>query len=169
MTNYETNEIENQIKSILRHQSSNNPTQISTTSSNTNSNANTTSTTENKTKKSLINYFISAISGDDIEEKKKQHTIIKILNDEFTLYKKLAAQFVLTASDFCDTSTFWRQNKILLPNLMPLAQKYLTVPGTSVKVESGFSISAYYGRKQRARLSADNLCFSVFLKDKLSN
>ena len=43
------------------------------------------------------------------------------------------------------------------------------MPGTSVKAESAFSISAYYARKQRARLSADNLCFCVFLKDKLSN
>ncbi|CAF2885819.1 unnamed protein product [Rotaria sp. Silwood2] len=168
MTNYEITEVENQIKSILRHQSSNNSTQSSTTlSSNITSNTNAISTIEKKKKKSLISFFVSAINGEDIQETKKQQTTMKILNEEFKLYKKLAAQFVLTANDVYDTLIFWKQNKVLFPNLMTLAQKYLSVPGTSVKAESAFSISSYIGRKQRARLSADNLCFSVFLKDKL--
>jgi hypothetical protein len=167
MNNNETNGIENQVKSLLRHQSSNNSTHVSTTSTNTTSNANGISTTQKKKKRSLINYFDNAINGEDIQEKQNQAPTAKILNDEFRLYKKLAAQYVSAACDTYETLTFWKQNKALLPNLMPLALKYLASPGTSVKAESAFSISAYYGRKQRARLSADNLCFSVFLKDKL--
>ncbi|CAF4970539.1 unnamed protein product [Rotaria socialis] len=68
-----------------------------------------------------------------------------------------------------DSLKFWKKSMSSLPNLAPLAQKYLAVPSTSTKSESAFSTSTYYGRKQRARLSSDNLCFSVFLKDKQSN
>ena len=169
MKNNETNEIENQIKSLFRHQSSNISTLASTTSANTTSNANGISTTPKKKKRSLINYFDNAINGEDIKEITNQPLTIKVLSKEFKLYKKLASQYEAVAWSSYETLIFWKQNKNLLPNLIPLAHKYLASPGTSVKAESAFSMSAYYRRKQRARLSADNLCFSVFLKDKLSN
>ncbi len=48
-----------------------------------------------------------------------------------------------------------------------MAQCYLSASATSVPSESAFSVSAHYGRKERSRLSAENLAMSVFLKDKL--
>ncbi|CAF1339098.1 unnamed protein product [Rotaria sordida] len=167
MTNNEINKIENEIKYIIRQQTSNSSTQASSTTS---SNTNGSLTTEKEKKKSLLNYFLDSLADEDTQQVKKQSsTLNKILNDEFKTYKKLAGHFVSTSSDLYDSLQFWKKNKLLLPNLALLAQKYLASPSTSTKSESAFSISAYYGRKQRARLSPENLGFSVFLKDKLSN
>ncbi|CAF3250677.1 unnamed protein product [Rotaria sp. Silwood2] len=167
MTNNEINKIENEIKYIIRQQTSNSSTQASSTTS---SNTNGSSATENEKKKSLLNYFLDSLADEDTQHVKKQSsTLNKILNDEFKTYKKLAGHFVSTSTDLHHSLQFWKTNKSLLPNLAPLAQKYLASPSTSTKSESAFSMSAYYGRKQRARLSSENLGFSVFLKDKLSN
>jgi hypothetical protein len=48
-----------------------------------------------------------------------------------------------------------------------MAQRYLPTPGTSVTSESAFSSSVYIARKERTRLSPDNLSYTVFLQDKL--
>jgi hypothetical protein len=170
MTNNETNTIENEIKYMIR-QSSNSSTQASATTTSSTTTSNTTkSITQKRKKKSLINYFLESLASNDTQQVKKQpSTLNKILNDEFKMYKKLAGQFVLISLDEYEPLDFWKQNKSVLPNLATLAQKYLASPGTSTKSESAFSIAGYYGRKQRAQLSSENLGFSVFLKDKLSN
>ncbi|CAF4481377.1 unnamed protein product, partial [Rotaria sp. Silwood2] len=167
MTNNEISKIENEIKYIIRQQTSNSSTQGSSTTS---SNTNGSSTTENEKKKSLLNYFLDSLADEDTQHVKKQSsTLNKILNDEFKTYKKLAGHFVSTSTDLHHSLQFWKTNKSLLPNLATLVQKCLASPSTSTKSESAFSLSAYYGRKQRARLSSKNLGLSVFLKDKLSN
>ena len=171
MTNNEINTIESEIKFIVRQQSSNSLTQASATAStpsNTISNTDGRSTTKKEKTKSLLNYFLDTLDGEDNKQMKKQpSTLSKVMMEEFKIYKKLAVQFVSTSIDICNPIVFWKQNKNLLPNLSPLAQKYLSSPGTSTKAESAFSVSGYYARKQRARLSSENLCCSVFLKDKL--
>lgn len=68
---------------------------------------------------------------------------------------------------FANPRVFWKQYSIDLPLLSDMARCYLSAPATSVQSESAFSISAHYARKERARLSADNLAMAVFLKDKL--
>ncbi|CAF4263529.1 unnamed protein product [Rotaria sordida] len=65
--------------------------------------------------------------------------------------------------------TFWQRYGDQMPILISMAQQYLSTPGTSVASESAFSISAYVARKERARLSPENLCYTVFLHDKLSS
>jgi hypothetical protein len=77
---------------------------------------------------------------------------------------------VLTTSidrQFTNPSIFWKEHGIDLPLLSDMARCYLSAQATSVPSESAFSISAHYGRKERSRLSPDNLAMSVFLKDKL--
>jgi len=79
---------------------------------------------------------------------------------------------IVTAITFIDhpfTSPllFWKEHGIDLPSLSRMARCYLSAPATSVKSESCFSISAHYGRKERARLTSDNLAMSVFFKDKI--
>ncbi|CAF1564257.1 unnamed protein product, partial [Adineta ricciae] len=167
MSNNEINLIEYEIKQKLRHQ----PSATTTPNSNNTSNTNSGSfTTGKKSKKSLIDYFVDTLDGEDAKDNQKPTTTMtKVSNEEFKTYKKSAAQFVSMAVDRYDPLLFWKQHCFVLPNLATLAQKYLASPSTSVKSESAFSISAYYGRKQRARLSSDNLSYSVFLKDKLSN
>ena len=64
--------------------------------------------------------------------------------------------------------SFWQIHGGQLPLLKKMAEYYLSTPGTSVPAESAFSFSAYVGRKERARLSPENLSFTVFLRDKLN-
>lgn len=187
MVNTEISKVENEIKFMIRHQAPSNTTQASSTSlsntmqaasaslsstdaqSITSSNTNEPSKIINK-KKSLINYFLDSLTDEDAQPFQKQSsTLNKTLNEEFKAYKKIAAHYVSLSSDTYEPMEFWKTNKLLLPNLVSLAQKYLASPSTSTKSESAFSMSGYYGRKQRARLSPENLGFSVFLKDKLSN
>ena len=59
---------------------------------------------------------------------------------------------------------FWRACATTFPNLSTLARKLIATPATSVPSESAFSTSAYLGRKERSRLSSENLAASVFLK-----
>jgi hypothetical protein len=66
-----------------------------------------------------------------------------------------------------DALTFWKTHGEQMPLLKAMAQRYLATPGTSVASESAFSVSAYIARKERARLSPENLSYTVFLKDKL--
>jgi hypothetical protein len=68
---------------------------------------------------------------------------------------------------FTSPTIFWKEYGLDLPILSTMARCYLSAPATSVQSESAFSVSAHYGRKERSRLSADNLAMSVFLKDKL--
>ncbi|CAF2702545.1 unnamed protein product [Rotaria sp. Silwood2] len=70
-------------------------------------------------------------------------------------------------NQFSDPLMFWKQHGVDLPLLSDMARCYLSAPATSVQSESAFSISAHYARKERSRLSPDNLAMSVFLKDKL--
>lgn len=62
---------------------------------------------------------------------------------------------------------FWKLNKDRFPLLSHLAKIHLTACATSVPSESAFSISAFVARKERARLSGQNLAYTVFLKDKV--
>jgi hypothetical protein len=45
-----------------------------------------------------------------------------------------------------------------------MAKQLVNTPATSVASESAFSTSAYVGRKERSRLSIENLASTVFLK-----
>lgn len=66
-----------------------------------------------------------------------------------------------------DVLVFWKTFGDQIPLLKDMAQRYLGTPATSVRSESAFSSSAYIGRKERARLSPENLCYTVFVQDKL--
>ncbi|CAF0983228.1 unnamed protein product [Didymodactylos carnosus] len=62
---------------------------------------------------------------------------------------------------------FWQTNVLTMPLLAKMSKLYLATSGTSMSSESAFSLSAYYGRKERSRLPSEPLALSVFLKDKL--
>jgi hypothetical protein len=87
--------------------------------------------------------------------------------NETKKYRQLASNFISGVGEDKTALIFWKYNKHLLPNLSILARKYLATPATSVPSESAFSKSAYYARKERATIHSNNLCQSVFLKDKL--
>ena len=167
----EMNSIESEIKIMIRSEISNSQASSYTTASN-NTKTITSSHLGNRKDKatSLLNFFLDTLSSDDANQNKKSSTSIsKQITDEMKRYRKLAMQFMSLSSENHNPLEFWKQNQEGLPYLTPLAKKYLSTPATSVKSESAFSISGYYGRKQRAQLSSANLSFSVFLKDKLKN
>ena len=63
--------------------------------------------------------------------------------------------------------TFWKKHENSLPMLSKLARRYGCVPASSVPSESSFSVAGYVVRKTRSSLSAKNLKYSMFLKDKI--
>jgi len=64
---------------------------------------------------------------------------------------------------------FWQQNQSELKYLSKIAYDHLITPATSVPSESAFSTASYLLRKQRSRLKPINLCYSMFLKDKIDD
>lgn len=179
MSNQELSSVESDIKNIIKNETSNSQAGGHTASSITTTTASSITTTtassnvSNKKDKvtSLMNFFLDTLSHDDDSKQNKKSTtsIAKQVTEEIKSYRKLAMQFVSVFNDNHNPLEFWKQNQLALPYLTPLAKKYLSTPATSIKSESAFSISAYYGRKQRAQLSSTNLSFSVLLKDKLMN
>jgi hypothetical protein len=64
---------------------------------------------------------------------------------------------------------FWKTYAFTLPVLFKMAKQLVCTPATSVPAECAFSISAYLGRKERARLSVKNLSTTMFLKVSFQN
>lgn len=105
---------------------------------------------------------------DNNNTKQKSRRIL--INEELKVFKVAVAEFNLTVEPSVSSAIlFWKRNKDRLPMLTHLAKLHLSACGTSVPSESAFSISAYTGRKERARLSGKNLAYTVFLKDKVLN
>jgi hypothetical protein len=121
-------------------------------------------------KVSTFDDFISACGEDqptlmDVSRQKSKRILI---NEEIKYFKLAAQEFHLSIKPSPSSSiTFWKIYKDRLPLLTHLAKIHLSACGTSVPSEAAFSISAYTARKERARLSGENLAYSVFLKDKV--
>ncbi|CAF2967829.1 unnamed protein product [Rotaria sp. Silwood2] len=118
--------------------------------------------------KSAMDMFNESIGDVHYEESRlgenKRATIIH----EFHNYRKYAAEFNLKHKpDATSAIIFWRTHGDTFSILKELAKKMLSTPATSVPSESCFSISSFLGRKERARLTGENLSSSVFLKDKI--
>ncbi|CAF4641944.1 unnamed protein product, partial [Rotaria sp. Silwood2] len=97
-----------------------------------------------------------------------KNTKATIINDIYN-YRSYVTRFNLQHKpDIALSSIFWQSYGQHFPILGKLAQKMLSTPSTSVPSESCFSVSAFLGRKERARLTGDNLSSSVFLKDKIT-
>ncbi|CAF3597750.1 unnamed protein product [Rotaria sp. Silwood2] len=64
---------------------------------------------------------------------------------------------------------FWDVHRIQLKHLYKYAAYHLVSPVTSVASESAFSTASYLLRKQRSRLTPENVSSSMFLKDKLND
>jgi hypothetical protein len=122
------------------------------------------------TKRTLttLDKFLDSIDNDnDPVQHSTNNTSTFTFGNETKKYRQLANSFISAVGEDKTALNFWKCNKHLLPNLSILARKYLATPATSVPSESAFSKSAYYARKERANIHGDNLCQSVFLKDKL--
>ncbi|CAF4504217.1 unnamed protein product, partial [Rotaria sp. Silwood2] len=122
-----------------------------------------------KTQKNVIDVFNESLGEFDDGEtqcnENKQTTIV----DDIQNYRKCVSEFRLMHKIDASSSTlFWQTFAESFPILSKLAKKFLCTPATSVPSESCFSMSSYLARKERARLTGDNLSSSVFLKDKIN-
>ena len=120
-------------------------------------------------KVSAYEAFIEACEDQEVPfQTSKDKSKRIMINDELKLYKIAVQEF--NSKNEPSTTTvlkFWKKYQMQFPLLFELAKVHLVACGTSVPSESAFSTSAYTARKERARLSPENLCYTVFLKDKL--
>lgn len=146
--------------SITSHSTSMSPTtnsRRSTSTSNQPSNSMKSSDTEVTTR---LQKFLKSIDKEVLNTNEKPKTI----GQEMALYGSLCKK-----NSAMGAIAFWKTYGSQMPLLKQMAQKYLATPGTSVPSESCFSRSAYVARKERARLSPQNLAYTVFLQDKLQS
>lgn len=154
------------------------PLSISTTATNTQStsmeaisDAQPPVLTNPPKKLSAFEEFLAACGEDDdatVSDNVKERSKRILINEELKYYKLAVQEFNISVipSTF-SAIKFWKLNKDRFPLLSHLAKIYLTACATSVPSESAFSVSAYLARKERARLSPENLAYTVFLKDKV--
>ncbi|CAF1541267.1 unnamed protein product [Adineta ricciae] len=110
-----------------------------------------------------INAFLKSVGHESINTKGKRATLV----EEIRSYRLLVAKFKDISVDDSAALRFWSTHAVELPLLSSFARRFLATPGTSVPSEAAFSASSFIGRKERCRLTADNLAATVFLKDKL--
>ena len=92
---------------------------------------------------------------------KKNQTVSTVEKDEFTKYLH---ENTLPALEKYDPFEWWRVNKIQYPRLAKLAQKYLSIPATSVPSERLFSDAGNLITQDRNRLSPHLVNQMMFLK-----
>lgn len=174
LTTNERTKIERQLKQNSKEQVKSQGSAVASstsTSCTSTSSASTSSTTQSKTstcqtpvntkpknEKSRLNLFLNSIDRNVPSESLTPKTI----SEEISLYGFLCKKYPTM-----DALSFWKTYGDQIPLLKAMAQRYLATPGTSVASESAFSKSSYVGRKERARLSLENLSYTVFLQDKL--
>ena len=64
-------------------------------------------------------------------------------------------------------ASFWKKYEYSLPLLSKMARHYGSVPASSVPSESHFSVAGHSAGKTRSSLTAKNLKYTMFLKDKI--
>ncbi|CAF1522111.1 unnamed protein product, partial [Didymodactylos carnosus] len=110
-----------------------------------------------------MRWFLRLTGQENSSESKQKPTSIA---GEIALYSSMAQKKNAIALK-SEPLSFWSKHGDELPLLKELASKYLTTLGTSVPSESAFSVAGFVGRKESARLTAKNLSYLVFLKDKI--
>lgn len=110
-----------------------------------------------------VNAFLQSVGYESTNTKGKRTTLV----EEFRSYRRLASKYMeMDDADF-GILQFWATYAHELPLLSSFARRFLATPGTSVPAETAFSVSSFIGRKERCRLTPDNLAITVFLKDKV--
>lgn len=165
MTNKERSIVERKLKQkhkdLVRSQSFNTTTTTSSTTDNINQFSNIESRTNSIDKNDhqlRFASFFKSIKKNVVDNK----WLPKTISEEISLYSSLCLKNLGS-----DALIFWKNFGNQMPILKAMAQQYLGTPATSVPSESAFSRSAYIGRKERARLSPENLSYTMFVQDKL--
>lgn len=129
----------------------------------TTSNMQTNTVCKTKSERTAVNAFLQSVGHESLTSKGKRATLV----EEFRNYRLLATKFMELKDTDVTVLQFWSTHTHELPLLSSFARRFLATPGTSVPSETAFSVSGFIGRKERSRLTPDNLAATVFLKDKL--
>ena len=114
--------------------------------------------------------FLSSIGKQQSRIIKKDTTLS--ITNELSIYRSLALQEyndIVEHSKEYNPFTFRNLHGSKLKFLSTLSRKHLILPSTSVPSESAFSVASYLEPKERSRLTPENLCMLVFLKDKIND
>ena len=118
---------------------------------------------ENSQKIRLLLYAISSENG---PQECQNSCLICPSRKNYRLTTHLLQKSIMTLRE-------WEQKQGIhqgeLTSLSQLSRQFLCSPATSVPSESAFSTASFLGRKERARLSPTNLCFSNFFKDRVND
>jgi hypothetical protein len=79
--------------------------------------------------------------------------------------KEEIAKYISSKGQYTDITKYWSEHEQALPKLSSLVRKYCMIQASSVASESAFSIANYIQRKERSSLSAENLRYSIFLRE----
>ena len=123
----------------------------------------TNSVSTSKTPVSAISAFLQSVGHDSCVSKEKRASLV----DEFRRYRLLASKVTDSREDQASALQFWSAYGASLPLLSSLARRLLSTSGTSVPSGTAFSASSFIGRKERCRLTPENLATTMFLRDKL--
>ena len=122
-----------------------------------------TSKFSKRAKMSDMEEFLNAVSDDTVP--KTKYTLRSGITEELNNFRLLVTRFNTQHQPSAQSSVkFWKTYQMSLPYLSKLAKQLLCTPATSVPAKSAFSKSAYLARKERAKLSGENLAATIFLK-----
>ena len=126
-------------------------------------NISSTSKTSKKPKLTSMEAFLNSV-GNNASQKQittSPPSIVEEIYDyRLLMNKHNSCNEPLTSSCI----QFWKTHGYNFPRLFKLAKQYSCTPATSVASESAFSTAAFINRKERSRLSLENLAATVFLK-----
>ncbi|UJR24314.1 hypothetical protein I4U23_027281 [Adineta vaga] len=122
-----------------------------------------------KSNRSTMDLFNESIGEILCERRPGDKSIRAAVIDDIHNYRNYVVSFNLKHKpDVTSAAVFWQAHGTNFSILSKLSKIMLSSPATSVPSESCFSISSYLGRKERSRLTGENLSASVFLKDKIN-
>ena len=123
----------------------------------------TSSIAVSKASVSVVSAFLQVVGHDSNVSKDKRSSLV----DEFRRYRLLASKAIDSTDDHTSALQFWSMHGGGLLLLSSLARRFLATPGTSVPSETAFSVSSLIGRKERCRLTPENLSATMFLRSKI--
>ncbi|CAF1288942.1 unnamed protein product [Rotaria sordida] len=125
-----------------------------------------------ESKSSCMNKFLNSIGKTFVDSSSATTSNKSKLIEEISVYKSLAQReynSIISGEKNSNVMEFWDTHRIQLKRLYRYVVHHIVSPATSVASESAFSTASYLLRKQRSRLTPENLSYSMFLKDKLDD
>ena len=122
-----------------------------------------TSKSGKKVKPTAMEAFLTSVGEDTVEREiiTSRASIIEEFHNYRSIIGKNNARHKPSTSSCLD---FWKTYQATFPLLAKIAIQVVCTPATSVPSECAFSMSAYVGRKERAKLLVESLAATVFLK-----